>query len=364
MKPRSATERNEPAAIPGANQDSAWKEMLNVCFPAFVAFFFPKIHAELDWARGYESLDKELAQIHPAHVTGRLIADKLFKVWLKSGKVTWLLVHVEVQDQAGKGFARRIYVYNYRLVDAFGVEVVSLAVVTGGNRKSADQPIEKYETGRWDCALSFQFPCVRLADYADRLEELEQSRNPFGIAVLVTLKSQETKGDAEWRLAWKRRILFGLYRKGYNRKEIINLFRFMDWVMTLPKELEEKLRREVFKLEEGQKLPFLSRMEISAITDGWEKGIREGRQVGRREGWQEGRQEGRQEGQDHQRAFILRLLGRQIGEISESLNKKLLRLPMEQMEALGEALLDFESKADLTAWLKTQTTKRQAARAK
>jgi len=37
--------------------------MLDGYFPAFMAFFFPEAHADIDWTRGYESLDTELQQI-------------------------------------------------------------------------------------------------------------------------------------------------------------------------------------------------------------------------------------------------------------------------------------------------------------
>jgi len=40
--------------------DSPWKDILTVYFEQFLAFFFPKIMQEIDWSRGYNSLDKEL----------------------------------------------------------------------------------------------------------------------------------------------------------------------------------------------------------------------------------------------------------------------------------------------------------------
>jgi hypothetical protein len=42
--------------------DSPWKEALEHYFPQFMAFFFPHAHGDIDWARGYEFLDKELQQ--------------------------------------------------------------------------------------------------------------------------------------------------------------------------------------------------------------------------------------------------------------------------------------------------------------
>ncbi|MDD1420799.1 DUF4351 domain-containing protein [Dolichospermum sp. ST_sed1] len=50
-------------------------------------------------------------------------------------------------------------------------------------------------------------------------------------------------------------------------------------------------------------------------------------------------------------AFIIRLLNRQIGEISPLLIAQIQKLPIEQIESLGEALLDFSKLDDLETWL-------------
>jgi hypothetical protein len=45
------------------NFDSPWKEMLDLYFADFMAFFFPEAYADIDWAQGYEFLDQELQQV-------------------------------------------------------------------------------------------------------------------------------------------------------------------------------------------------------------------------------------------------------------------------------------------------------------
>lgn len=67
---------------------------------------------------------------------------------------------------------------------------------------------------------------------------------------------------------------------------------------------------------------------------------------------EEGRQEGRQEGKED---LILRLLNRRIGEIDASLIGQIKGLSIEQLDNLGEALLDFSSVADLETWLNQQS---------
>lgn len=50
-------------------------------------------------------------------------------------------------------------------------------------------------------------------------------------------------------------------------------------------------------------------------------------------------------------SLILQLLNRRLGEISSTLSQQIQELSLEQLETLGEALLDFTSLTDLTTWL-------------
>ena len=70
------------------------------------------------------------------------------------------------------------------------------------------------------------------------------------------------------------------------------------------------------------------------------------------EGRQEGEARGRQEGEAQGEAKVtLRLLNRRCGRLSDATTAEIQVLPLEQLEALAEALLDFSGPADLTAWL-------------
>ena len=61
----------------------------------------------------------------------------------------------------------------------------------------------------------------------------------------------------------------------------------------------------------------------------------------------EGIEEGRQQGEAN---LIIRLLNRRFGQLSDDLLTKIRGLSVEQLEDLGEALLDFQSENDLTQW--------------
>jgi predicted transposase YdaD len=58
--------------------------------------------------------------------------------------------------------------------------------------------------------------------------------------------------------------------------------------------------------------------------------------------------EGRQEGEA---AVTLRQLNRRCGPLTGATTAKIQALPLEQLEALADALLDFQGPADLASWL-------------
>jgi predicted transposase YdaD len=66
--------------------------------------------------------------------------------------------------------------------------------------------------------------------------------------------------------------------------------------------------------------------------------------------YQEIRQEGRQE---EGQSLILRQLTRRIGEVAPEMRLQVQALSLAQLEALGEALLDFSETADLDEWLRS-----------
>ena len=52
--------------------DSPWKDILERFFIDFVRFFFPDVHAGIDWEKEYIFMDKELQQLVRDSEIGRL----------------------------------------------------------------------------------------------------------------------------------------------------------------------------------------------------------------------------------------------------------------------------------------------------
>jgi hypothetical protein len=260
-----------------SDYDGAWKEALERYFAEFMDFFFPQAHTAIDWSKGYEFLDKELQQVARDAQLGQRRADKLVKVWQKNGDETWVLVHVEVQSQEETGFAERMYVYNYRLFDRYHRRVASLAVL--GDERAGWRP-NQFAHELWGCRVRFEFPMVKLLDYQEEWTRLEEGENPFATVVMAHLKAQETRHDEKRRKEWKFYLTRRLYERGYGREDVLNLFRFIDWTLSLPEEMEKAFWQEMREYEEAEQMTYITSVEQIGI----EKGIQQGIQQGIREG--------------------------------------------------------------------------------
>ncbi len=257
--------------------DSPWKAALERYFPAFMALFFAEAYAGIDWTRGYEFLDKELQQVVRDAELGRRLADKLVKVWRREGAEAWVLIHLEVQGRAEADFAKRMFVYHYRLFDRYDRPVVSLAVL--GDEQPYWRP-GPYREKLWGCEVQLTFPILKLLDYAGQQAWLEQHPNPFAVVVLAHLQAQATRTDPDARYAWKWRLVRGLYERGYARQDVLELFRFIDWLLRLPEGLEQQLQQTIEAYEEEHKMTYITSIERMGIEKGVQQGMVQGIQQG------------------------------------------------------------------------------------
>lgn len=241
--------------------DSPWKDILEAYFPDFILFFFPQIHQDIDWSRGYDFLDQELQQVVRDADLGKRLADKLVKVWKISGEETWVLIHIEIQSQEETRFSERMFIYYYRLRDKYNQQIASLAIL--GDERKTWRPAA-FQEALWGCEAIFRFPIIKLLDYESRWDELEVSQNPFTIAVMAHLKTKETRNNAQARKEWKFRLTRRLYEQGYERQDILNLFRFLDWMLELPEGLKQAFQAELAQYEQERQMPYITSIEQMA----------------------------------------------------------------------------------------------------
>lgn len=75
-------------------------------------------------------------------------------------------------------------------------------------------------------------------------------------------------------MASKLHITRKLYSLGFNKKEILSLFKFIDWIIALPKKSEIKYMRNVAKLEQEEfGKNFICPAEQIWLEQGIERGI-------------------------------------------------------------------------------------------
>jgi hypothetical protein len=258
---------------PQTEYDSPWKEILQLYFQDFMLFFFPQFHAQIDWSREPVFLDKELQQVIRDAELGKRLVDKLVKIYLLDGTESWILIHIEVQGQEEDEFSRRMYIYNYRIFDCYNRSVVSIAVL--GDTNTNWRP-NQFGYNLFDCRLDFQFPIVKLIDYRGRQAELEASDNIFATVVMAHLVGLQTRNNRTQRKQQKLALVRGLYEKGFEREAVINLLAFIDWMLTLPLELEREFRRELEQLEEERRMRYVTSFERIAMEEGTKQGLIKG----------------------------------------------------------------------------------------
>ena len=172
----------------------------------------------------------------------------MIEVELIDGNRCCILVHLEVQVAKHEDFSKRMFIYRYRLRDCYDQPIASMAILLD------DDPSWRpcsYSENLWDSEISMRFPVIKLIDYNEQIQTLEQSTNPFAIIILAQLTALK-KQEVELKLASKLQITRKLYNSGFNNKEIIELFRFIDWIISLPKESEIKYMRNLAKLEKEE----------------------------------------------------------------------------------------------------------------
>ena len=344
-----------------ADADSPWKLILRQYFQQAIEFFFPNIAEQIDWTIPVEFLDKEFMQLTPSSEIGKRLADQLVKVYQKGGNSIILLIHLEVQAEPEDIFPERIFTYLIRIFDYFHQVPISLAILCDSDK---DWRPSEYNLTTFGSSLQFNFTSVKLLDYEARWDELEASQNVFATIVMTHLKAQETKRNPAARKQWKLALIKRLYERGYDRSAILNLFTFVDWIMILPELIKVEFWQELKVYEEDRKMRYITSVEQIGYdrgqSVGYDQGVEAEAERSRKlileaqERLVEAQRSSQERLLEAQRSLLIRQLTRKIGSMSINTIDRINNLPIEQLEFLGEALLDFGEINDLTGWLESQ----------
>ena len=327
-----------PASAAQDDYDSPWKEAVEHAFPEFIDFYFPDAGRQIDWARGHRFLDKELQQIVRDAALGRRHVDKLASVTTHAGEEDWLCVHIEVQGSMDPDFARRMFVYNYRIYDSYDRPVASLAVLADDD--PAWRP-DRFGYERLGCRHNLQFPVAKLVDHSADEAALLCNPNPFALVTAAHLYTRRTRRSPIARFDAKRRLVRLLYERDWTRQRILDFFSVLDWMMRLPREFEQRLWQDIENIEGERKVKYVTSVERLAIERGLQKGMEQGLEIGIEKGIEQGIEKGIEKGRAQGSASVLlRLLNRRFGPLSPDIIRRLSQSTPEQLEIWAERVLE------------------------
>ena len=234
----------------------------------------------------------------------------------QAGRDATFLVHMEAQASSQANFNRRMFHYFARLHQRHLKDIYPIVVF------SFDQPYRAEPD-----AYQVEFPNLRVLEFRFRSIQLNRMNwrdfldQPNPVAAALMSKMQIAPEDRPKVKAECLRLLATL-RLDPARTRLIS--GFVDVYLRLNQQEEAMFQAELGKLEVSE---WEDVMQI--VTSWMEQGIEQG-----------------------ERSLILRLLTRKVGEISDITRSQIEVLSIFQLEALGEALLDFREIADLDTWLR------------
>jgi hypothetical protein len=302
------------------DHDRLFKELLTTFFAEFIELFLPEVSAYLD-RDSIEFLDKEVftditsGEKHEADI----VAKARFRE-----QDAFFLIHMENQADPQANFGRRMFRYFARFHEKYMLPVYPVVIF------SYDAP-QRPEPDRYLVAfpdftpLDFRYRVIQL----NRLNWRDYIRQSNPIASALMAKMRIAPKDRP-RVKLECLRLLATLRLTPAKMRLIS--GFVDTYLKLNAVEERQFQAEMEKIAPPQ------REGVMEIVTSW---LEQGREQGRKLGIHQGREE-----------TLLRLLRKRCGELPEAIQERIRTLADAQLDALTDAVLDFESLSDLEAWLR------------
>jgi len=173
--------------------------------------------------------------------------------------------------------------------------------------------------------VRFTFPVVELEDWRARWDELESLApgNPFAVVVMAQLQANRYR-DKRTRLGPKFELVRSLRRYGYTPEVAGQVYRLIEWMIALPKDLEPEYLQAVEALSEEHKMTYVTLLE--------------------REYTKRGRIEGRVEGQAD---LLLRQIQRRFGAMDETTARRIRTARSQDLETWSLNFVDAATLDDV-----------------
>ncbi|BAY14617.1 hypothetical protein NIES21_03740 [Anabaenopsis circularis NIES-21] len=296
--------------------DRLFKELLSTFFIEFLELFLPQIVSTID-----RNSIRFLSQEYFADLTAGedKIIDLLVEV-RQAGEEVGFLVHIETQSYAEREFSRRMFFYFARLYQKYSQRVYPIVVFSFDQpyREEPHSHIVEFPNLK---VLEFNFTAIQL----NRLNWRDYLNQPNPVAAALMAKMQIAPSDRPKVKVECLRLLATLKLDPARTRLISG---FVDTYLQLNQQEEQVFQEEIDRLEMN------SQENVMEIVTSW---MRQGIEQG---------------AEREARSLVLRLLSRKVGELPEEVRSQIDVLSLHQLEALGEALLDFSNLSNLTDWLK------------
>ncbi|MFT4095191.1 MAG: hypothetical protein QM640_16285 [Niabella sp.] len=223
--------------------DSLWKGILEDLFADFLRFFFSNADKVFDIKKGFEYLDKEMAQIATeAYPESPKYVDKLVKVFTSDGREQWVLVHVEVQGYTDKHFEERMFTYYYRIFDRYRQRITAVALLTDRDKKFYPTA---YQSEFLGTEIFYRFNSYKIMEQEENA--LLQNPNPFAFVILTVLLALR-RGRLSDRdlLSLKLELVRRLLEQRFSKSTIKGIFYFIrNYVVFADPEIGSKFDNEI-----------------------------------------------------------------------------------------------------------------------
>ncbi len=302
------------------DHDRLFKELFSTFFIEFIELFFPEIMTYLQ-PQSCTFLDKEV--FTDVTMGEQYETDLLAQVQFR-GQETYFLIHIENQAKADTHFNKRMFRYFARLHEKFDLPIYPVVIF------SYDKPKKQAED-----SYTIEFPDFKVLNFNYRVIQLNRLNwrdflnqpNPVASALMAKMKIAPSERP---RVKLECLRLLATLRLDPARVQLIS--GFVDTYLRLTESESEAFKQELGRIESRE-----VKEEVMELTTSWKE---------------EGIEEGLREGIERERNLVIRQLKRCLKDLPNHLEDKVKQLPIEEVEALGEALLDFEKEEDLINWLK------------
>jgi hypothetical protein len=220
------------------DNDALFKELITDYFPDFVALANPELYEAIDWELDCEFLEQEMINALRGKLrqkNKRRFTDKLVKVYLKTGDIIFIFVHIEIQHKPEENFQARMLEYRYFIQMKYGQDDVSAyAVFTG---EPPDESTLHYEKDTFGTNLQYRYTNL-IAATMDEAMLVAMKQNAVALALLAAKYALESKENPALRLHYKRKLADYIVESGIDVDKFWKLIIFVRDFVSLPRPYE------------------------------------------------------------------------------------------------------------------------------